>query len=75
MSNLFLRLKQLLHESEGTLLALLVALHAIAVPSTFCFLIITASDWTWWNCLPRIAYFTFLAAALFLYLPAVLRFR
>lgn len=56
-------------EAEGAALFLLMALNLIAAPVTYAVLMTSATDWTWYNLLPRIVGYAFASAGWIFFWP------
>lgn len=66
---MFQKLKTLWYNFLGLMFYALVAVHFLAVPCTFVYIMTGASGWTVLNCLPRIVIYTLLSAGWFVYWP------
>lgn len=63
------KIQKFAFEAEGLCLVLLVALNFVVAPITYAFLVVSATDWTWLNVIPRVIGYAFTSAGWTLYWP------
>lgn len=63
------KIQQFAFEAEGLFLFLLIALNFVVAPVTYAFMVVSATDWTWYNVLPRVIGYAFASAGWAIYWP------
>lgn len=48
------KLRKLAFELEGAILIVLIGIQFVAVPATYALCLAAATDWTWYNLIPRV---------------------
>lgn len=61
------KIQKFAFEAEGLFLFILVALNFVVAPITYAFLVVSATDWTWYNIIPRVIGYAFASASWAIY--------
>ena len=63
------KLRKLAFELEGAILIVLIGVQFVAVPATYALCLAAATDWTWYNLIPRVVGYAFASVGWAVYWP------
>ena len=63
------KLRKLAFKLEGAILIVLIGIQFVAVPATYALCLAAATDWTWYNLIPRVVGYAFASVGWAVYWP------